>query len=192
LADAGVPATFHGGTNPDEMQIISPAWRSIAPTLRPPAGDADAGNIHAFPFIWTTAHLPAEVALTFMVLGGVFERHPRLRFAVIELGASWVAPWCARMDTIATASCSYLARHLSQAPSQYVRRQVRVTPFFFEPIGEWIRRDGLGEVYVFSTDYPHIEGGDDPIGRFLGSLDQVDDSIIEQFFVGNAAELVAV
>lgn len=190
LAEAGVPAVFHGGSSQPELQFLHPGWVSVAGTLRPPASDPSAGDVHAYPFVWMTLHVPAELGLSFLVLGGVFERHPNLRFAVVEMGASWVAAWCERMDTIAQESCDYLSRSLPLRPSEYVKRQIRVTPFEFEPVGTWIERDGLEEVYVFSTDYPHIEGGVNPIERFYDSLSPLSDEVVEGFFVSNGRELL--
>jgi predicted TIM-barrel fold metal-dependent hydrolase len=138
-----------------------------------------------------TSHLFAEIMLTFLVLGGVFERHPRLRVGVVESGASWVASWCDRMDTLAATTSQYLSRQLSLKPSEYVRRQVRVAPFFFEPVASWIERSGLEEVYLFSTDFPHEEGSVGPFESFYAALAPLGPSVTEKFFVTNAEDLLA-
>lgn len=87
-----------------------------------------------------------------------------------------------------------LAEHLSDKPSEYVKRNIRVTPFDGEPVGEFIARDGLEDVYVFSTDYPHAEGGTDPIGNFHRSLVEHghSDEVIEKFFVKNGEAILPV
>jgi len=43
---------------------------------------------------------------------------------------------------------------------------------------------------MFSTDYPHAEGGRDPIGRFEASLGQHPESTRERFFSENFQEYV--
>ena len=43
---------------------------------------------------------------------------------------------------------------------------MRVAPFFHENLPKMIERFGMEELYVFSTDYPHLEGSRDPIGKF--------------------------
>lgn len=191
LAEAGVPALLHYGGSGGSPTLLDMSWYLAAWSLRPPPTDPSAADFHARPFFWMTTHLFAELTLTFLVLGGVFERHPNLRFGVIESGASWVAAWCDRMDNLAVTTSSYLSRGLSLKPSEYVRRQVRVTPFEFEPVGEWIERGGLEEVYAFSTDYPHIEGGTSPVDAFHASLAPLGDRVVERFFVTNGAELLA-
>ena len=60
-------------------------------------------------------------------------------------------------------------RKLALRPSEYVRRQVRATPYPTEPVG-WIIENAGDEVCLFSSDYPHVEGGRNPIKRFEDSL----------------------
>jgi hypothetical protein len=67
-----------------------------------------------------------------------------------------------------------------------VQRNIRCTPFPTEPVDRYIDRYGLEGVYCFSTDFPHIEGGRDPVGKFLGSLGRLGDEVVEDFFVENA------
>ena len=58
---------------------------------------------------------------------------------------------------------------LELRPSEYVRRQVRATPYPTEDVG-WIIEQAGPEVCLFSSDYPHVEGGRRPIERFEASL----------------------
>ena len=43
-----------------------------------------------------------------------------------------------------------------------MRRQVRFTPFPTEPVG-WMIEQAGAELFLFSSDYPHPEGGRDPL-----------------------------
>ncbi|MNJ00020.1 hypothetical protein D3C73_1592500 [compost metagenome] len=74
-------------------------------------------------------------------------------------------------------------------PSEYVRRNVRVAPFYHENLPLMIERYGMEEIYVFSTDYPHLEGSRDPIGKFQKWLDRLDPGYARKFFVENGALL---
>jgi len=38
---------------------------------------------------------------------------------------------------------------------------------------------------VFSTDYPHLEGSRDPIGKFRKHLDKLPTGYDRQFFIEN-------
>jgi hypothetical protein len=42
---------------------------------------------------------------------------------------------------------------------------------------------------MFSSDYPHAEGGRDPIGRFDRALEGCSDEVKQQFYSGNFEEL---
>ena len=74
-------------------------------------------------------------------------------------------------------------------PSEYVRRNVRVTPQWTEPVDVFIDRYGLRESYVFNTDYPHIEGGRDPVQAFYKMTERVGPSYTREFFVENGQPL---
>jgi len=136
--------------------------------------------------VWTIiAPILVEIVLVPIVMGGVFERFPDLRFGVIEYGAQWLGPLVERMDMHA-ALMKKVGTGLPMQPSEYVRRNVRCTPYWSEPIDKYIDRYGLEEVYCFSTDFPHIEGGKDPVGKFHAALDHLGDKVVDGFFVSNA------
>jgi len=71
-------------------------------------------------------------------------------------------------------------------PSDYVRRNVRVTPFWHEDLVRIIDRYGLSEVYTFNSDYPHIEGSRDPVGKFRKWTDQLSANYERAFYRDNA------
>jgi hypothetical protein len=76
---------------------------------------------------------------------------------------------------------------LSMRPSEYITRNVRVTPFHFEPIDDYlINYPFLETVLCFSSDYPHFEGGRDPVGDMLRRILPFGPDMVEKFFVSNA------
>jgi len=134
---------------------------------------------------------PSHYLLT-MVLGGVFERHPALRFGSIEFGANWIGPLAASMDMWAAQSSS-MRSTLSLKPSQYLRRNVRVSAFPFEPIDEYLIRYekfDLEDVYCFATDYPHVEGGESPMKDAAERLAPFGEEIVQKFFVTNGMHIL--
>jgi uncharacterized protein len=92
---------------------------------------------------------------------------------VIEQGAIWVPSWLRQMESALEAFGRHeeRLRALSMRPTEYVRRQVRVTPYPTEDVG-WIIMQAGPEVCMFSSDFPHVEGGRKPIERFEASLEQ--------------------
>jgi predicted TIM-barrel fold metal-dependent hydrolase len=47
------------------------------------------------------------------------------------------------------------------------------------------------ELFLFSSDYPHPEGGRDPIARFEASLVETSEAAQQRFYHGNFADLFA-
>jgi predicted TIM-barrel fold metal-dependent hydrolase len=58
------------------------------------------------------------------------------------------------------------------------------TPFVFGDIGALIDQSNP-ELYLFSTDYPHTEGGRNPIARFERSLRDRPKEIRDRFYAEN-------
>ena len=50
-------------------------------------------------------------------------------------------------------------------------------------------RESGPELYLFSSDYPHAEGGRDPIGRFDKALSGVDEAVKRRFYAENFLDL---
>ena len=78
---------------------------------------------------------------------------------------------------------------LSLRPSEYVQRQIRATPYPTEDVG-WIAAQGCEDVVMFSSDYPHVEGGRRPMERFERSLGDADEALRQRFYAGNFADLM--
>ena len=53
----------------------------------------------------------------------------------------------------------------------------------------WLISQSSPELYMFSSDFPHPEGGRDPIGRFDRCLEGVEDEVKEQFYHRNFEQL---
>jgi predicted TIM-barrel fold metal-dependent hydrolase len=80
-------------------------------------------------------------------------------------------------------------KKLSLKPSEFVRRQVRVTPYPHEDAG-WIVANAGEEVCLFSSDYPHVEGGRNPLKRFDDSLAKLPPRAIDRFYADNFVDLM--
>jgi predicted TIM-barrel fold metal-dependent hydrolase len=132
-----------------------------------------------------------EVALAALLFDHVLERFPRLKVGVIELGAVWVPAWLERMEIVVDTFGRTESRmqKLSLRPTDYVRRQVRVTPYPTEHVGRLIERCGP-ELFMFSSDYPHVEGGRNPLKRFEATLEGRSEAELEAFYSGNFVDLM--
>jgi predicted TIM-barrel fold metal-dependent hydrolase len=126
-----------------------------------------------------------------MIFDGVFERFPSLRVGVIEQGAIWVPSWIRQMEAAFEAFVRHEERLgvLSLRPTEYVRRQLRFTPYPTEDVG-WIIEQSGPELCMFSSDYPHVEGGRRPLERFEASLDGLDNEARQRFYCDNFLDLM--
>jgi predicted TIM-barrel fold metal-dependent hydrolase len=81
-----------------------------------------------------------------------------------------------------------LSGFLTMMPSEYMARNLRVTPFNnFEPVEVHLARfPQLQDCYCYSTDYPHIEGGTQINRKFYEQIAHLGTSVLEKFFVTNA------
>jgi predicted TIM-barrel fold metal-dependent hydrolase len=129
--------------------------------------------------------------LATLIFDGVLERFPGLKIGVIEQGAIWLPSWIKQMESAVEAFRRHEERlqKLSLAPREYVERQVRVTPYPTEDVG-WITREVGPDICLFSTDYPHVEGGRRPYERFERSLGDADESVRRRFYAENFVDLM--
>ena len=58
-----------------------------------------------------------------------------------------------------------------------------------EDVG-WIIANSGPEVCLFSSDYPHVEGGRKPLERFETSLGDADDATRQAFYCDNFLDLM--
>jgi predicted TIM-barrel fold metal-dependent hydrolase len=184
LEDAGVPFMLHVGGGG------RPLRRAFHNNGKPPVTDFLGGgeNIRAKDYM--ALHHPPEIFLACLALDGIFEQFPGLRGGCIEQGALWVVTLLQRLDLAqATFYKTEPALRLPLKPSEYLRRQVKFTPFPTEPVG-WLIEQAGPELFCFSSDYPHPEGGRDPLGRFEASLEGIGEEAKERFYTTNYAEMM--
>ena len=180
LAESGTPFVLHVGGSPLQLD---PRWTD---TGRAPARDWMGGGENIRSKDMAVLHQGPETFISVMVMDGVFEKFPSLRGACVELGAGWVPSMLTRLDWVVRSWSRvdpYLAE-LERTPSEMLRTQMAFTPYVFEDVGAFIDQSAP-ELYLFSSDYPHVEGGKDPIGRFEGSLGERTDGVRDQFYAEN-------
>jgi uncharacterized protein len=136
----GVPISFHGGgqtyLRPDfSLEILDKLM------------------------MWHTFNQPLGIMTTVVSLtaGGVLERFPKLRVALLEGNCSW-APWLMhRLDEHYEWVGHYEAPDLKKKPSEYFLSNCYLSVEADEAtVGQyvdWFGDDNL----VFSTDYPHAD-----------------------------------
>jgi predicted TIM-barrel fold metal-dependent hydrolase len=164
--EAGIPVVFHVGGTGD--LIDAGYFRNGLPI--PPDFHGGEENFRSVDYMGIP--FPPMQTLATLIFDGVLDRFPDLRWGVIEQGAIWLPSWIRQMESAFDAFTRHEERlqALSLRPTDYVRRQVRATPYPTEDVG-WIIEQAGPEVCLFSSDFPHVEGGRKPVERFEASLD---------------------
>ncbi len=163
--DLDMPITFHVVLNPDYP------GRNSYPEDESGLGPVFFNNVMTFP--------DPLISFTCMMGDGTFEKFPRLKLSMVEIGCTWVLHWLDMMD-FKTGRFSF-DMPLTMAPSDYFRRQVWVSA---EPIEK-----GLGMVaqmvgtdrFTWGSDWPHPEGHTDPLNKVkanIASLPEADQNKI--------------
>jgi predicted TIM-barrel fold metal-dependent hydrolase len=186
LAEARVPFVLHVGAQPIPIRSgYGPTGRAVGAGF---AGGGEAMSLKDFPML----HHRAEEFVSVLVLDGVLERHPALRGAVIELGATWVPALLRRLDHAVDNMGRYYpeVQAFARRPSEQLRQQFGFTPFPFEDVGKLIN-ESWDDLYLFSSDYPHVEGGRNPLGRFEASLQDASDVTKSRFYSENFARVMS-
>ena len=105
-----------------------------------------------------------------MVFGGVFHRHPKLTLVFAELGIHWFAGAVQHMDNRGPASPEsgvYMGHYAYElTPSEFVRRNVRITPLPRLHQSPVRLLEELPECVVFSSDYAHNESNPEPTAHY--------------------------
>ncbi len=180
LEQARVPFVLHVGSAP--LTIADDWMNDGRPENRTARGGAEVIGSKDLCVVYQ----PAERFFSVLVLDGVLERFPGLRGGCMELGAGWVPGMIRRLDhavEIWSRSEPQLAE-MKRPPSEQIRAQLRFTPYPFENVGQLIRESN-DELYLFSSDYPHAEGGRDPLARFERALEGVGEASKERFYSRN-------
>ncbi|MGD0191513.1 MAG: amidohydrolase family protein [Rhizomicrobium sp.] len=182
--DAGLPIVFHVG---GEEKLDPAYFNNGLPRVKDfHGGEENFTSVSYMPI----AH-SVMTTLAAFIFDGILDRFPKLKFGAIELGASWLPGWMRNMDSAAMAFIKNEERlqKLSAKPSEIVRRQVRATPYPHEDAG-WIIANSGEEICLFSSDFPHVEGGRNPLKRFNDSLAASPQRAVDRFYCDNFIDLM--
>src|SRR4029453_9252720 len=174
----GVSPVFHVA---DQPKVFDEAWYT------------DRNELGVFAVDAVFLYVPAALACTDLILNGVLERHPELRLGIVELSAVWVPLSLLMLD----GGPAFVQRlggqstRLRLRPSDYFRRQVRVSSFAYELPRRIARMIGEGDVLMACSDYPHSEGTASPVADYAApGKHGLLPAEAPGFFAGNAAFLL--
>ena len=135
-----------------------------------------------------------SAALVALVLGGVFEKFPKLKVVFFECSAEWILYWMHRMDDDWEWAKDFpqISSAMKMAPSEDIRRNCWVTCEADEadltrPIAE------LGEDRILmATDYPHFDSEYPHTVETIRARKDLDERQKTKVLGGNAASLLGI
>ncbi|MGH9091812.1 MAG: amidohydrolase family protein [Acidimicrobiales bacterium] len=129
--------------------------------------------------------------LWFMILGGVFDRHPGLQVSVVENGVQWLPSLVRDMESFFdTHGGAPVRRRLALRPGEYVARHVHLGGSLMRRAEAEMREEIGVDRIMWGSDYPHLEGAA-PVHRqvlrhVFGGLPEDD---VRAMLGGNAVDL---
>src|SRR5262249_892895 len=123
-------------------------------------------------------------SLSALICHGVFARHPNLRVASVENGASWLAPLLFRLNH----TYGQLPKGFKEHPHETFRRHVFVAPFYEDDTAELKKALPTNRI-LFGSDYPHAEGLAEPLD-YLKEFGTYSDNELKQVFHSNLKGLL--
>jgi predicted TIM-barrel fold metal-dependent hydrolase len=125
-------------------------------------------------------------AVSALICHGALSRFPALKVAVIENGSSWTEPLMASLADV----YKKMPQEFLEDPVEVFKRQIHISPFWEEDLGELAELVGEDRV-LFGSDFPHPEGLADPVS-YLKELEGVPDETVRKIMGGNLGRLMNV
>jgi len=125
-----------------------------------------------------------EDAVASWVCHGALFRHPTLKIAVIENGASWLAPLLENLADVYKKAPEGFGGN----PVEAVKKMIHVSPFWEEDLEELANLVGVERV-LFGSDYPHPEGLAEP-ARYINEIKNMSHEDQALIMGGNLARLL--
>jgi predicted TIM-barrel fold metal-dependent hydrolase len=132
-------------------------------------------------------------AMTALVSGGVFDRHPKLRVAFLESGVGWIPYFIDRLHEHYEKRGSWIEGGWQREPREYLERgQIWATCEPEEPILPGVV-DVLGSGFImYASDYPHWDGDFPESTKPLRTRTDITDATREKILGDNAARFFAI
>ena len=120
--------------------------------------------------------LEQMAAAVAILLGGVCERHPRLRVAFLESGTGWMPYWLARLDDHREWMHDTECGDLSLTPSEYFARQCAISSDPEDALAAFSIASLGADHVVWASDFPHPDAEyPGAVDEFLELIPDVDD-----------------
>ena len=159
-ADKGLPINFHIGASDSSMSWYGDSpWPSLNSSAKLTLGG-------------TMMFFSNAKVISNLIMSGLLERHPTLKFVSVESGIGWIPFLLEALEYGIRENGREGRANLSMTPLEYFRRQIYAC-FWFEKrdISHSIRQLGV-ENCMFETDFPH------PTCLYPSPLEQAKDGLM--------------
>jgi len=176
LEDLEIPVNAHGGT-----------------------GSPDYGRFASVPMIMIS-EVPfySQRPFVYLTLSGVFERFPRLKFVMTEMGAAWIPPLLKQLDAIIAnvrkgeiGELKYTEENaLARSATEYFHQNCWVAASQPGPADAAARTMMGQDRFMWGSDYPHDEGtGPFTTEHLRQVFHDADPAELKRILAENAAKL---
>jgi uncharacterized protein len=148
---------------------------------------SDGQRFGTFLQVHLMSHVTEQMAsIVAVLLGGVFERFPRLKVAFLEAGCGWLPFWVEHMDEEYEKRWRDLP-DVKHKPSEYlanceayfgVESEEKMIPIVTDLFG--------ADKLLFASDYPHWDGEYPHTVRNLAERTDLSDEVIGKLMCDNA------
>jgi predicted TIM-barrel fold metal-dependent hydrolase len=169
-ADLGLVLIIHGGYGAPQGVAFGDMDAAAARIAKTGGGDPELvmelkNNVLNGDFF---ASLQCRQALWQLMLGGVFDRHPKLKLMETEVRADWIPATIRMLDRVWEAQRGTLPA--KRRPSEYWRDNCMAGVSFMRRSEVDLRHELGVETMAFGRDFPHLEGSWPNTGEYLRKL----------------------
>ena len=175
VADAGIFVCLHGSDTGYDR--ITQWWRGNGSEYLPFERDTLGSVIDM-------VGRPISDSVAALICHGVFDRHPNVRVASIENGATWVEPLIHRLGR----AYGQGPQAFKEDPRDTFHRHIFVAPFYEDDVNQ-LRNVLPVERTLFGSDFPHPEGVAEPL-QYLEEFTEFSDAEVEKVFSTNLKGLL--
>ena len=125
-------------------------------------------------FLNVTASDAVRHGLTSFFQFGTFDRFPKLKLVILEVGAGWISYWLDRMDAVYDSIVGRTVQ-LQERPSFYFKRNVWISADPDEhSLPAMVQLCGADK-FFWASDFPHA----DHTGNYMEELEELADKLPE-------------
>ena len=155
LTDVGLPAVIHAGYGQKQCEFLN-GIEGLRTNMEAEGRTDLLAEIINNAERFFSKDLRPRRAMWQLMLGGVFDRHPKLKLLMTEVRGDWLPPTLRHLDAVFDEHRADLPA--MRTPSEYWREHCLTSLSFVHKAEVAMRHDIGIETITFGRDYPHAEG----------------------------------